>query len=81
MSTTIDAGGRVVIPKHLRDATGLLPGARVDIVVRDGMVVLVPVHAKIALVERDGTLAAEAEGEMPTLTTEAVRDAIEAARR
>lgn len=81
MSTTIDAGGRVVIPKHLREATGLVPGARLDIVVRDGLIVLVPVASKIALVERDGGLVAEADEEMPTLTAEAVREVLEATRR
>lgn len=31
MQAIVDAGGRVVIPKPLRDALGLTPGTRVDI--------------------------------------------------
>lgn len=31
MEATIDSGGRVLLPKALRDALGLLPGATVEI--------------------------------------------------
>jgi AbrB family looped-hinge helix DNA binding protein len=31
MKAVIDSGGRVVLPKHLRDALGLAPGTTVDI--------------------------------------------------
>lgn len=31
MEAVIDSGGRVVLPKHLRDALGLTPGTTVDI--------------------------------------------------
>jgi AbrB family looped-hinge helix DNA binding protein len=31
MRTTIDRGGRVVIPKSIRDSLGLVPGSEVDI--------------------------------------------------
>lgn len=31
METTIDAAGRVVVPKQLRDALGLVPGSTIDI--------------------------------------------------
>ncbi|MBQ9918680.1 MAG: AbrB/MazE/SpoVT family DNA-binding domain-containing protein [Microbacterium sp.] len=31
MELTIDSGGRIVLPKLLRDAYGLLPGTTVDI--------------------------------------------------
>jgi AbrB family looped-hinge helix DNA binding protein len=32
MRTTIDAGGRVVIPKPVRERLGLVPGAEEDVV-------------------------------------------------
>lgn len=31
MEAVIDSGGRILLPKALRDATGLLPGSTVDI--------------------------------------------------
>lgn len=31
MEATIDAGGRILLPKSLREALGLTPGAKVDI--------------------------------------------------
>ncbi|OMH23020.1 AbrB family transcriptional regulator [Tersicoccus phoenicis] len=31
MEVTIDSGGRVLLPKSLRDALGLTPGSKVDI--------------------------------------------------
>jgi AbrB family looped-hinge helix DNA binding protein len=41
MTSRIGAKGQVVIPKELRDRTGLHPGAEVDFELRDGAVVLV----------------------------------------
>ncbi|PRC59378.1 AbrB family transcriptional regulator, partial [Mycobacterium sp. ITM-2017-0098] len=31
MEAVIDSGGRIVLPKQLRDALGLVPGSTVDI--------------------------------------------------
>ena len=36
MRTTIDAAGRIVVPKPLRDELGVKPGQVLDLVVRDG---------------------------------------------
>jgi AbrB family looped-hinge helix DNA binding protein len=38
METTIDRAGRVVIPKPIREAAGLKPGAAVSIEYRDGRI-------------------------------------------
>ncbi len=38
MKSTIDAAGRVVIPKALRDRAGLVPGARIDFAFREGAI-------------------------------------------
>jgi AbrB family looped-hinge helix DNA binding protein len=81
MMTTIDAGGRVVIPKQIRDAIGLSPGATIDVGLRDGVIVLVPATATMRLVERGGGVVAEPEQPLPTLTAEDVRSALEAGRR
>jgi AbrB family looped-hinge helix DNA binding protein len=78
--TMIDAGGWVMIPKHIRDAVGLSPGAAVDVVVRDGAILLVPAITPMQLVERGGGLVAEPERPLPTLTAEDVRSVLEASR-
>lgn len=31
MEATIDSGGRILLPKSLRDALGLAPGSKVDV--------------------------------------------------
>ncbi len=78
---TIDAAGRVVIPKLVREVLGLAPGTQLEVEVRDGLVVLVPRAADVRLVERSGRLVAVPEGEVPPLTTDLVRDALERSRR
>ena len=82
MRTTIDRAGRIVVPKSVRDAMGLQPGRKVDIVFTDGRIEieLVPVEAHI---EREGGALPRlrAMEDLPPLTDEQVRDAIEATRR
>ncbi|MER3411086.1 MAG: antitoxin, partial [Thermoleophilia bacterium] len=63
MRSTIDRAGRIVIPKPLRDAAGLRPGQEVEIHEREGRIEIEPVASAMRLVERDGFLAAEIEGE------------------
>ena len=48
MKVTIDSGGRLLLPKSLRDSTGLLPGTQVDVSVYGGGVQLTP-GGRIAL--------------------------------
>jgi AbrB family looped-hinge helix DNA binding protein len=72
MTSMVDTGGRVEIPAHMRDALGLSPGSSVDVVVRDGVIVLVPTITPMRLVERGGGVVAEPELPLPTLTTERV---------
>lgn len=82
MRTTIDAAGRVVIPKQLRQSAGLEPGRELEITERDGRIEIEPVSAPVELVERDGFLAAEVPGEESTvLTADEVRDLLERTRR
>jgi len=81
MRTTIDAGGRVVIPKQLRDAADLAPGQELEVIERDGRIEIEPVSPRMALVERDGFLAAEIEGDAAPSTPEQVRDVLERTRR
>ncbi len=84
MRTTIDAAGRVVIPKQLRQAAALEPGQELEIIERDGRIEIEAVSAPMRLVERDGFLAAEVDpaGDTgATLTTDDVRDILERTRR
>lgn len=52
MRTTIDAAGRLVVPKALRDELGLAPGP-VDLTILDSALRVAPA-ATDDLIERDG---------------------------
>lgn len=80
MKTTIDPGGRVVVPKAMRDRLGLKPGAEVEVIESDGSVEIRPAVAAMALVEVDERLVAQVEGIVP-LTDELVRETLERTRR
>ena len=69
MKATIDAAGRLVIPKQLRDRLGLSPG-EVE-VEADGADLRVRPLAEDALDEQDGWLLVPASG--TTLTDDDVR--------
>ena len=81
MRTTIDHGGRIVIPKPLRDALNLKAGVQLDVVLVDGhLEVDLPVVA-MRLEEREGTVVAVSDEAMPTLTAAEVRQTLEQVRR
>lgn len=81
METTIDAAGRVVIPKAMRARLGLADGGRVEVVEIDGAIRLSPANVPMELVEVDGVPVVRAGDEIPPLTDEAVREALERSRR
>jgi AbrB family looped-hinge helix DNA binding protein len=81
MKVTIDAGGRVVIPKEIRDRLGLHPGEALELQERDGRIELAPVGAKVWLEERAGQLVAVTEEPAPPLTVDGVREVAERLRR
>jgi AbrB family looped-hinge helix DNA binding protein len=81
MKTTIDGAGRLVIPKALRDAAGLRPGTELEISERDGRIQVEVASRSMRLIERDGFLAAEVEGDdAPPLSVEEVRAVLERVR-
>jgi AbrB family looped-hinge helix DNA binding protein len=81
MKTTIDAAGRVVVPKVIRDELGLHGGDEVEVTLRDGRVELEPLPVPMRLVERGGVLVAEPESPVPSLSSEEVRRTLERVRR
>ncbi|HVS04215.1 MAG TPA: AbrB/MazE/SpoVT family DNA-binding domain-containing protein [Thermoanaerobaculia bacterium] len=81
MKTTIDAAGRVVIPKELRVRLGLSGGQEVDIQEREGRIEIEPSLVAMALRDDGQGVVAVPEEELPPLTDEIVRSAIERARR
>jgi AbrB family looped-hinge helix DNA binding protein len=61
MEAVIDQAGRVVLPKPIRDALGLLPGTRVDITPYGAGAQILPAGRTARLVEEDGVLVAAGE--------------------
>ena len=59
MKTAIDAAGRVIIPKALRDELGLVPGRELDIRTRDGVLVIEPVPTVVTLVRKGKRVVAK----------------------
>ena len=58
MEAVIDQAGRIVLPKPIRDALGLLPGTRVDISAYGAGVQIVPAGRTARLIQEDGALVA-----------------------
>jgi AbrB family looped-hinge helix DNA binding protein len=81
MRTTIDTAGRVVIPKVVREAAGLTAGSELDVEFRDGRTELEPAPVPMRLVRRGSARVVEADGELPPLSVEDVRDVLERVRR
>jgi AbrB family looped-hinge helix DNA binding protein len=81
MKSTIDRAGRLVIPKALRQRLGLKGGETLAIRERDGRIEIEPAATPMRLVERGGTSVAVADGDLPPLTDELVRETLESTRR
>jgi AbrB family looped-hinge helix DNA binding protein len=59
MKTTVDRFGRVVLPKKVRDALGLVPGSSLEVDAEENAVRLRPVTEESMLAERSGVLVFE----------------------
>ncbi len=73
MITTIDAAGRLVVPKAIREEAGLRPGEPLEVTVHDGRVEIVPAPRQVRIRERDGVRIAEPAGSYETLPEQTVR--------
>jgi AbrB family looped-hinge helix DNA binding protein len=75
MKTTIDGAGRLVIPKEIRRAARLEPGAPLEVRWRDGRIEIEPAPAAVRLQRRGRLLVAVPIGKLPELSPEAVEQA------
>ena len=81
MKTTIDAAGRIVVPKALRQALGLKAGQSVEIRAGDGRLEIEIAPTPMRLKKRGKGVVAVPDVRLPELTAEQVRDTLERVRR
>ena len=81
MKTTIDAAGRIVVPKPLRDALGLKPAQSLEIRAQDGRLEIEVAAAPVKLKKHGKGVVAVPDTKLTPLTAELVRDTLERTRR
>lgn len=79
-TATLDRFGRVVIPKSVRDAAGLQPGARLSVVHLDGRIELVPEQPEVRVERRGRLLVAVPEEDVPKLSADEVNELLRSLR-
>lgn len=77
----MDASGRLVLPRAIREAAGLQAGMPLSITVRDGRVEIEPAPRAVKTVRRGRLTIAVALEEGPALTARAVRETQSELRR
>lgn len=78
MDVTVDSVGRIVVPKPLRDALGILPGTTVDVSLYGAGAMVIPGGRSARLVEVDGHLVAQSD---TVVTDDDVLGLIDSGRR
>ncbi len=68
MRTTIDAAGRLVIPKVLREEAGLEPGVPLEVRIADGRIEIEPAPEPVKLVRKGRLVVAVRRRPGPPLT-------------
>jgi AbrB family looped-hinge helix DNA binding protein len=81
MKTTIDRAGRLVVPKTIRDAAGILPGAEVEIRVADGRIEIEPAPLEVRLAKKGSLTVAVPRKRVAPLTQETVKRTLDSLRR
>lgn len=81
MKTTIDAAGRIVVPKPLRDELGIKAGQVLELEVRDGRLEVELAPVEITLKRSPHGAVAVPRKRMPPLTSAIVRETLERTRR
>jgi AbrB family looped-hinge helix DNA binding protein len=77
----MDAAGRIVIPKPLRERVGLIAGAELELREREGRIEIEPAPTPMKLAKGRHGLAAVPAVELPPLTDDIVRETMERVRR
>jgi AbrB family looped-hinge helix DNA binding protein len=80
VKTTIDRGGRVVIPKRLRELAGLEPGIEVVVGFQDGKIQIEPATKPVKMVRKGTTFVLRAPRGTPPLTVEQVNEIVDRIR-
>jgi AbrB family looped-hinge helix DNA binding protein len=81
MKSTIDAAGRIVVPKALRLALGLKPGQTLEMRAGDGRLEIEIAATPMQLKKRGKGMVAVPETDLPPLTADLVRETLERVRR
>lgn len=74
MSVAIDSAGRLVIPKAVREAAGILPGTPLQIRFHDGRIEIEPAPLAVSIRVRGGVAVAVPDEPVPTMTAQQVAD-------
>jgi AbrB family looped-hinge helix DNA binding protein len=82
MKTTIDAAGRLVIPKEIRRQAGLKPGMELEVRLEDGHIEIEPASLPVRLVRKGRFLVASTDTQerLTTDIVEQIRDEIQRER-
>jgi AbrB family looped-hinge helix DNA binding protein len=80
METTIDAGGRIVVPKPYRDLLGLVAGQRIEIEVDGAALRVAAVVPPARVREIDGVLVAGEPDAVAVLSADEERALLESLR-
>lgn len=81
MKVTIDAAGRIVVPKALRLALSLKPGQPLEIRASDGRLEIEIAATPVTLKKRGKGVVAVPDQKLPPLTAEQVRETLDRVRR
>lgn len=81
MRASLDAAGRIVVPKALRQVLGLRAGQPLEIRARDGRLEVDIAPTPVRLKKRGKGSVAVPEWELPPLSAEQVRETLEQTRR
>lgn len=81
MKTTIDRAGRLVVPKSIREAAGILPGSELTIRVADGRIEIEPAPLEVRLVKRGTLTVAVPRKRVAPLTPDVVGRTLDRLRR